>query len=257
MVATLGGLLALPLGLAVLLLPLLATELSRPRDSAWGALVLLLGLVLVTSADRLSGAPMLGVVCAGLLIGRLGVEVGRARWRQLSEEEQRRLGSLERWQTSLSQLSATVSGAAGQLGGLASGLGERFGQGLGSSGALGAAKAGGRSKGKRWVRPEAEAVPQESRAANADAAPLEADTEQAPAAATLSPSTSAQPPVAEATAITETSSETAPAAAEAAAAIGSEAPLEAAAAGSADSAQEAGGTGAPPAAVGPGSDPQP
>ena len=30
------------------LLPLLAVELSRPRDGAWGALVLLLGLVLVT-----------------------------------------------------------------------------------------------------------------------------------------------------------------------------------------------------------------
>jgi len=257
MVATLGGLLALPLGLAVLLLPLLATELSRPRDSAWGGLVLLLGLVLVTSADRLSGAPMLGVVCAGLLIGRLGMEVGLARWRQLSEEEQRRLGSLERWQTSFSQLSATISGAAGQLGGLASGLGERVGQGLGSSAAQGAAKAGGRSKGKRWVRPEPEAAPQESRAANADAAPLEADTEQAPAAATLSPSTNAQPPVAEATAITETSSETAPAAPQAAAAMGSEASTEAAAAGSADSSQEAGGTGAPPAAVGPGSDPEP
>ena len=56
MLATLGGLLALPLGLSVLLLPLLLPELSRPRDSAWGALILLLGLVLVTSADRLSGA---------------------------------------------------------------------------------------------------------------------------------------------------------------------------------------------------------
>jgi len=256
MVTTLGGLLALLLGLAVLLLPLLATELSRPRDSAWGALVLLLGLVLVTSADRLSGAPMLGVLCTALLLGRLGVEVGQGRWRQLSEEEQQRLGSLERWQTSFSQLGATVAGAAGQLGGLASGLGERVGQGLGSS-AQGAAKAGGRSKGKRWVRPEPEAAPQESRAASADAAPLEADTEQALAAATLSPSTNAQPPVAEATTIKETSSETAPAAPQAAAAIGSEAPTEAAAAGSADSSQEAGGTGAPPAAVGPGSDPQP
>ena len=45
MVATLGGLAALLVGLAILLLPLLATELSRPRDSAWGAVMLLLGLV--------------------------------------------------------------------------------------------------------------------------------------------------------------------------------------------------------------------
>jgi hypothetical protein len=37
--------------------------------------VLLLGLVLVTSADRLSGSPMLAVLCGGLLIGRLGLEV--------------------------------------------------------------------------------------------------------------------------------------------------------------------------------------
>ncbi len=160
MVATLGGLLALPLGLAVLLLPLLATELSRPRDSAWGALVLLLGLVLVTSADRLSGAPMLGVIGTALLLGRLGVEVGQGRWRQLSEEEKRRLGSLERWQTSFRQLGATIGGGAEQLGGLVAGMGERLGRGLGTIGTPGAAKAGARSKGKRWVRPEPEAMPQ-------------------------------------------------------------------------------------------------
>lgn len=52
MLATLTGDLCLLAGLAVLLLPLLATELSRPRDGAWGAIILLLGLVLVTSSDR-------------------------------------------------------------------------------------------------------------------------------------------------------------------------------------------------------------
>jgi len=51
MFATLGGTLTLLVGLAVLLLPLLANELSRPRDAAWGAVVLLLGLVLVTCAE--------------------------------------------------------------------------------------------------------------------------------------------------------------------------------------------------------------
>jgi hypothetical protein len=55
MLAILGGTLALVLGLAVLLLPLLAPELSRARDAAWGAVVLLLGLVLVTTAERLTG----------------------------------------------------------------------------------------------------------------------------------------------------------------------------------------------------------
>ena len=153
MVATLGGLLALPLGLAVLLLPLLATELSRPRDSAWGALVLLLGLVLVTSADRLSGAPMLGVVCAALLIGRLGLEVGLGRWRQLSDEERHRLGSAERWGTSLRQLGATLAGAGQQLAAAAGGLSGRLGRGRAGAGP-GATGPGGRARAKRWVRPD-------------------------------------------------------------------------------------------------------
>ena len=109
MLATLTGDLCLLAGLAVLLLPLLATELSRPRDGAWGAVILLLGLVLVTSSDRLRGAPMLGVACAGLLISRLGAEVGQARWQQLSDEERQRLGSRERWATSLQQLTTVLA----------------------------------------------------------------------------------------------------------------------------------------------------
>ena len=109
MLATLTGDLCLLAGLAVLLLPLLATELSRPRDGAWGAVILLLGLVLVTSSDRLRGAPMLGVACAGLLISRLGAEVGQARWQQLSDEERQRLGSRERWTTSLQQLTTVLA----------------------------------------------------------------------------------------------------------------------------------------------------
>ena len=109
MLATLTGDRCLLAGLAVLLLPLLATELSRPRDGAWGAVILLLGLVLVTSSDRLRGAPMLGVACAGLLISRLGAEVGQARWQQLSDEERQRLGSRERWATSLQQLTTVLA----------------------------------------------------------------------------------------------------------------------------------------------------
>ena len=138
MLATLTGDLCLLAGLAVLLLPLLATELSRPRDGAWGAVVLLLGLVLVTSSDRLRGAPMLGVACAGLLISRLGAEVGQARWQQLSDEERQRLGSRERWTTSLQQLTtvlaSVVSAATDTLKSLKP-----------------AAKTG---INKRWVRPE-------------------------------------------------------------------------------------------------------
>jgi len=157
MFATLGGLLALPLGLTVLLLPLLAPELSRPRDSAWGAVLLLLGLDLVTSADRLTGAPMLGVLCGALLIGRLGLEVGLGRWRQLTEEERQRLGSLERWSTSFRQLGITSAGllerAGAGIGNLTAGIGQLP---AGSGGLAGGAPArsGGKRKGKRWVRPE-------------------------------------------------------------------------------------------------------
>ena len=144
MLATLGGLLALLLGLTILLLPLLASELSRPRDSAWGAVVLLLGLVLVTSADRLTGAPMLGVLCGGLLIGRLAAEVSQGRWRQLTPEEQQRLWSAERWQTSLQQAGATLAHLIAVVTTAGSGLGAWLAQ-----------RRQPKSSGKRWVRPEA------------------------------------------------------------------------------------------------------
>ncbi|MAR07917.1 MAG: hypothetical protein CL862_12560 [Cyanobium sp. NAT70] len=142
MLATLSGDLCLLFGLALLLLPLLATELSRPRDGVWGAIVLLLGLVLVTSSDRLRGAPMLAVLCGSLLISRLSSEVGQARWRALSEEEQQRLTSIEHWLTGLKQLAS----AAGSLGSGLSGIAKQI-------------KPAGRSgvTGKRWIRPESEA----------------------------------------------------------------------------------------------------
>jgi hypothetical protein len=116
--------------------------------------VLLLGLVLVTSADRLSGAPMLAVLCGGLLIGRLGTEVGLGRWRQLSRDEQTRLGAAERWRTSFQQLAAAllrlVGVAGSSLGGLISWVRERR-----------AASARAKESTKRWVRPEPEANPTE------------------------------------------------------------------------------------------------
>ena len=142
MLASLGGALALLLGLAVLLLPLLTPELSRPRDALWGAVVLLLGLVLVTSADRLTGAPMLGVLCGGLLIGRLGLEVAQARWFRLLPEERQQLWSAKRWQgawAQLSQASAKLLTLVSQsLAGLGAWIGERRQP----------------RSSKRWVRPE-------------------------------------------------------------------------------------------------------
>jgi hypothetical protein len=185
MLATLGGFLALLLGLLLLLLPLLASELSRARDSVWGAVVLLLGLVLVTSAERLTGAPMLAVLCGGLLIGRLGVEVGQGRWRLLTEEERQRLWSVERWQTSLSQIGASLGRllqlASGVVGGLGSWLAER--------------RAARPASTKKWVRPEAEVpeatpdvaeVPEPTaeaavaEVAAAEVAPAEMETPEAP-----------------------------------------------------------------------------
>ncbi|MCX5947376.1 MAG: Ycf66 family protein [Cyanobacteria bacterium] len=143
MLATVGGTLALLLGLLLLLLPLLATELSRPRDSVWGAVVLLLGLVLVTSADRLTGAPMLAVLCGGLLIGRLGSEVGQARWRQLTDEERQLLVSSERWNRSVQQLTASFSTLLTQASVLVSNLGGRLPSRPHQQQTLGAARTAG------------------------------------------------------------------------------------------------------------------
>jgi len=176
MLANVGGDLALVLGLAMLLLPLLAPELSRPRDAAWGALVLLLGLSLVTSSERLTGSPMVIVVCGGLLIGRLAIEVGQARWRQLSPEEQQRLGSLERWSTALAQLGQAGLGLVGQTGAAAGGLG----------GWLVQQRPGARrTTGKRWVRPALEpaAAPLPVEAASMEVSVEVASTESVPAVA--------------------------------------------------------------------------
>ncbi|QNI52994.1 putative N-terminaldomain of isoleucyl-tRNA synthetase [Synechococcus sp. BIOS-E4-1] len=146
MLATIAGDLCLLLGLAVLLLPLLATELSRPRDGVWGGVVLLLGLVLVTSSDRLRGAPMLAVICSALLISRLGAEVAQSRWQHLSQEEQKRLRSKERWATSVQQLGTSFTT-------LLSNIGSAFGS-LKPEPPAANREEGSNRSGKRWVRPE-------------------------------------------------------------------------------------------------------
>ena len=180
MLATLTGDLCLLVGLAVLLLPLLATELSRPRDGAWGAVVLLLGLVLVTSSDRLRGAPMLAVACGALLIGRLGVEVAQARWNRLSSEEQQRLSSSERWSTSVQQLIAAVVSLSGNAGSVLS----RIKPSLPTTGAT-PKREGASKSGKRWVRPEAS--PTEAEPAVSTAIPASEAAEE-----TSKPSASAE-----------------------------------------------------------------
>ena len=148
MVASLSGTLALLVGLAVMLLPLLAMELSRQRDSVWGAVVLLLGLTLVTSADRLTGSPMLAVLCGGLLIGRLGLEVLQLRWRVLTPEEQQRLLSVERWQTSLKELAATIARGVAAVAATGTTLAAALRRGGGAK----------PTTVKRWVRADSEAA---------------------------------------------------------------------------------------------------
>ena len=109
MLAILIGYLCFIVGLAVLLLPLMVTELSRQRDGFWGAAVLLMGLVFVTSYDLLEGPPSLALFIGSGLIGRLGYEVAQSRWQQLSQEEKVRLQSIERWSTSFQQLNASFA----------------------------------------------------------------------------------------------------------------------------------------------------
>ena len=161
MFATLGGSLALLLGLVVLLVPLLTPELSRARDAVWGAVLLLLGLVLLTSSDRLGGSPMVAVLCGSLLIGRLGSEVGQQRWRALTPEEQQRLGSGAHWRTACGQVLASLGALQGMASESLSGLLARPAQApattppplKGTGNSKGKTKTGGQSK--RWVRPEA------------------------------------------------------------------------------------------------------
>jgi hypothetical protein len=171
MLATLSGDICLLFGLALLLLPLLAVELSRPRDGVWGAVVLILGLVLVTSSDRMRGAPMLAVLCGSLLISRLSAEVGQARWRALGEEEQKKLGSPDHWINNLRQLgSATAS----------------LGEGL--TGIVKQLKPAGKSgvTSKKWVRPE----PEPSIATGPEPDPTSATEAQPEATAESTPATS-------------------------------------------------------------------
>ena len=82
---------------------------------------------------------MLAVLCAGLLIARLGAEVGQARWNTLSETEQQRFQSLDHWRTSIQQLLITTGRVGEGIGGIAKQL-----KPSGKSGVT----------GKKWVRPE-------------------------------------------------------------------------------------------------------
>jgi len=104
MLAILIGELSFLFGLGMVFLPVMAIELSQPRDAFWGTVFLLTGLVLITSNDRFRGAPMLAILFGAMLIGRLGFEVGLSRWQKLSEKEQGALLSWGRWLRSFKEL---------------------------------------------------------------------------------------------------------------------------------------------------------
>lgn len=180
MLATLSGDVCLLFGLALLLLPLLAVELSRPRDGVWGAVVLLLGLVLVTSSDRLQGAPMLAVLCGSLLVSRLSAEVGQARWRALSEDEKQRLASSEHWLTGLQQLGTAAGSLTDGLGGMAKQL-----------------KPGGKSgvSGKRWVRPDGDAAIETAGETTTDQPSTDQPRDETSPKPTPDPTASPEPPL--------------------------------------------------------------
>ena len=102
------GCLSLFIGFIILLLPLLLTELSRPRDSILGALFLVLGLVLFLDNDRFQGSPMLVIISGALVIAKIGLEVSQFRWQNLSLEEKLRIGTFARWIQSFKELALTT-----------------------------------------------------------------------------------------------------------------------------------------------------
>ncbi len=90
-------------GVTILLLPLLFRELSRPRDSIWGALIIIVGLILITGSDRFGGSPAIAVILQALIFGRLVLEVFQNRWRLLTEQEMKSIRSIDRFTTNIKQ----------------------------------------------------------------------------------------------------------------------------------------------------------
>ena len=197
--AVLIGSLALVAGLLLMLLPLVASELARPRDSFWAAVVLLLGLVLVTASDRLTGAPMLGVLCGGLLIGRLGSEVGQQRWGALEPAQQQSFSETNYWTQQLEQLRGAAAKLLAAGGIVASWLQERLKK---------------PEVSKRWVRADAtdEASPTEAEPiATEPSADADSSDEPAEISAEVAPEPAAELPVeAEATRAIEAEAEADP-----------------------------------------------
>ena len=104
MVVSISGYLFLFFGFLILALPLMLVELSRPRDWLTGGLFLFLGLFLLVENDLLRGSINLLVISMAILYGKMILEIIQTRWYQLSAEEKKRIGSIQRWFESFKQL---------------------------------------------------------------------------------------------------------------------------------------------------------
>ena len=104
MIISITGYIFIFLGLLILVLPLLLTELCRPRDWLVGGLFLFLGVFLLIENDLLRGSLNLLVLCMAILLGKMMSEIIQSRWYQLSFDEKKQIGSLKKWIESLTQL---------------------------------------------------------------------------------------------------------------------------------------------------------
>ena len=104
MVVSIFGYLFLFVGLLILALPLMLVELSRPRDWLMGGLFLFLGLFLLVENEFLRGSINLLVISMAILYGKMILEIIQNRWYQLSSEEKKGIGSVQRWFESFKQL---------------------------------------------------------------------------------------------------------------------------------------------------------
>ena len=104
MVVSIFGYLFLFVGLLILALPLILVELSRPKDWLMGGLFLFLGLFLQVENEILRGSINLLVISMAILYGKMIVEIFQTRWYQLGLEEQKGIGSFQRWFESFKQL---------------------------------------------------------------------------------------------------------------------------------------------------------
>ena len=98
------GCLSILCGFLILLLPLILTELSRPRDWLMGGLFLVLGLILLVENDLFRGSLILLVISGAILLGKMMLEVYESRWFQMSTMEKARVGSFNKWAQSFKQL---------------------------------------------------------------------------------------------------------------------------------------------------------